>query len=132
MTRLLIVAHAPLASAFLDVARHAFPDEAQHVAAVDVKADDEPADIERRVRACLSDPGETLVLCDTAGATPANVARSLIDDRSKVLRGLNVPMLWRALCYLERLPLEALYEKARQGGIAGIDKDDDDSAPEGK
>jgi mannose PTS system EIIA component len=122
MTRLLIVAHAPLASAFLDVARHAFPDAARHVTAVDVNADDALEDIERRIRACLSNAEGTLVLCDTLGATPCNVARLLDDERSRVLWGLNVPMLWRALCYLERLPLEALCENAREGAIAGIDR----------
>lgn len=129
MARLLILAHAPLASAFKAVAAHAFPELAHRVQALDVLPDETPEALEARARAWMQQPQaegseaalETLVLTDVFGATPCNVAQRLSDDRHqvRVLAGLNVPMLWRALNYAS-LPLDDLLSRSMIGGAQGV------------
>jgi PTS system mannose-specific IIA component len=129
MARLLILAHAPLASAFKAVAMHAFPELAHRVQALDVLPDEAPEMVEARAREWLAQPlpdasdgaRETLVLTDVFGATPCNVAQRLSDDRFqvRVLAGLNVPMLWRALNYAA-LPLDDLLSRSMIGGAQGV------------
>ncbi|MEX8502173.1 MAG: PTS sugar transporter subunit IIA [Leptothrix ochracea] len=128
MVRLLIVAHAPLASALQDVARHVFPEPVVALEAVDVQPQHRPEDIEAAVRAALdrhrptnaTDPDEALILTDVFGATPANVAQRVADGQHvRILAGVNVPMLWRALAYAA-LPLDELINRAMVGGAQGV------------
>lgn len=120
MARLLILAHAPLATALHSVACHAFSELAAHVSALDVEPNAAADVVERRARALLVDGGETLVLTDVFGATPANVAQRLADStRVRVVAGVNVPMLWRALNYAG-LPLDELVTRTLAGGTQGI------------
>ena len=125
MVRLLILAHAPLASALLAVAKHAFPDCATRVQALDVAPEATPEAVEAGARALLdtdpdSDDTETLVLTDVFGATPANVAQRLADGvRVRALAGVNVPMLWRALNYCG-LPLDEVLSRSIVGGTQGV------------
>jgi PTS system ascorbate-specific IIA component len=119
MTRLLIVAHAPLASSLQAVARHAFPDCGATIQALDVQEADGPESVERELRALLG-PEETLILTDVFGATPCNGALRAADGtRARVVTGVNVPMLWRTLCYAAE-PLDALVERAVGGGTQGV------------
>ena len=119
MASLLILAHAPLATALHTVACHAFPELAAHVAAVDVEPNATAALVERHARTLLG-AGETRVLTDVFGATPANVAQRLADStRVRVVAGVNVPMLWRALNYAG-LPLDELVTRTLAGGTQGI------------
>ena len=73
MTRLLLVAHAPLASAFKALAGHVLAESAHRVEAFDIGADERLDDVERRLREALGGD-EALVLCDVPGATPCNGA----------------------------------------------------------
>jgi mannose PTS system EIIA component len=119
MTRLLIVAHAPLASSLQEVARHAYPDCTVAIGALDVDEADSPEGVERKLRAMLGSE-ETLVLTDVFGATPCNGALRAADGtRVRVVTGVNVPMLWRTLCYAAE-PLDALVERAVGGGTQGV------------
>jgi PTS system ascorbate-specific IIA component len=123
MPGLLIIAHAPLASSLKAVAEHTFPDSASRVVALDVPAEMPPEEIERRARALLEqvrDP-QALVLTDVFGATPCNVAQRLVDDAAqvKVVAGVNVPMLWRALCYAQA-SLDTLVTRAVAGATQGV------------
>ncbi len=119
MTQLILLAHAPLASALKAVALHTFPGAA--VTALDVAADEAPDDVERRLRAVVAKNCEgTLVLCDVQGATPCNAARVLADEgTTHVIAGVNVPMLWRVLCYASE-SLDSLTQRALAGGVKGI------------
>jgi PTS system ascorbate-specific IIA component len=124
MARLLIIAHAPLASALQAVARHAFPEKADLVLALDMLADAPTELVERAARGMLAQgahaQAETLVLTDSFGGTPANVAGRLVDGRKvRCVAGVNVPMLWRALNYAE-LPLAELTRRAMDGGRQGV------------
>ena len=54
------------------------------------------------------------MLTDVFGATPCNVAQRLSDGVSvRVVAGVNVPMLWRSLCYLGE-PLDALIARTKR------------------
>lgn len=122
MAGLLIIAHAPLASSLRAVALHAFPDCARAVAALDVSADAAPEDIERQARELLEAARwqQVLVFTDALGATPCNVAQRIADGVDvKVVAGVNVPMLWRSLCYADE-PLDALVARAVAGGTQGV------------
>ncbi len=122
MAGLLLIAHAPLASALQAVALHAFPDSGTPLLALDVQPHTRPEDAEAQARALLQRLGaeEVLVLTDVFGATPCNIAQRLADARRvRVLAGVNVPMLWRALCYAAE-PLDALAVRALAGAGQGV------------
>ena len=122
MAGLLIIAHAPLASALREVGLHAFADAAPSVAALDVGRDMSPEQIESKVAALLAlvRQPEALILVDVFGATPCNVAQRLADGREvRLVAGVNVPMLWRVLGYRDR-PIDQLVELALSGGAQGV------------
>lgn len=120
---MLLVAHAPLASALRDAALHTFPDCARELQAVDVPAD---ASLEQARAACRAQlqahPGEPLlVLVDVAGASPANALQAELVDApwARALAGVNVAMLWRSLCYRHE-GLDALLLRATEGAQRGV------------
>lgn len=119
---LLIVAHAPLASALRQSVLHVFPDGAAHVAAMDIDSDlpfDQLLADARRVMDSLGAP-RVLVLTDVFGATPCNVAQKLADGvRARLIAGVNLPMLLRAMTYRGE-PLDALVARAMAGGVQGV------------
>lgn len=122
MAGLLIIAHAPLASALRQVAEHVYPGCAGVVQAIDVLPQASPEELQARAVALLeADPGrDTLILTDVFGATPCNVAQRVADGvRVRVVTGVNVPMLWRTLCYADE-PLDALVSRALAGATQGV------------
>jgi len=122
MPGLLIIAHAPLASSLKAVAQHTFPDCGRQLEALDVLPEETIEEIELRARALLAKVGnpDALIFTDVFGATPCNVAQRLADGVAvRVVTGVNVPMLWRSLCYL-REPLDALVARAVAGATQGV------------
>lgn len=122
MPGLLIIAHAPLASSLKAVAEHAFPDCARQLAALDVPANLSVEEIEAQGRVMLAQvrSPEALILTDVFGATPCNVAQRLADGvQVRVVAGVNVPMLWRSICYSGD-SLDALVERAVAGATQGV------------
>jgi mannose PTS system EIIA component len=126
MAGLLIIAHAPLASALKLAAQHCFPDAAQSLQVLDVPPNLPPDEVQAQARLLLAlaqegDPlGEALVLTDVFGATPCNAVQGLADGvRVKVVTGVNVPMLWRTLNYASQ-PLDMLTNVAMAGGTHGV------------
>ncbi len=122
MHGILIIAHAPLASALKAVAQHTYPERAAAVEALDVASDTPIEDIDLRARELLGrvrNP-QALILTDVFGATPCNVASRLVDGSNvRLLVGINVPMLWRALNYALE-PLEVMASRAEAGGVQGV------------
>lgn len=120
MAGLLIIAHEPLASALKAVAGHVYPDVP--VEGIDVSAHTTAAQAQALAAAALSrvrDP-EALILSDVFGATPCNAAMQVADGvQVRVVTGVNVPMLWRALCY-RQAPLSDLVERAIEGARGGV------------
>lgn len=122
MPGLLIVAHAPLASSLKSVAEHAFPDCASRLGALDVSPDATVEEIEAEGRVMLASLGtaDVVIFTDVFGATPCNVAQRLADGvHVKVVTGVNVPMLWRSLCYPAD-SLDALVARAVAGATQGV------------
>jgi mannose PTS system EIIA component len=122
MTRLLIIAHAPLASALAEVAAHTFPDCAAQLRALDVPPQMAPEEVQSRAAAMLpvAETQDTLILTDVFGATPCNAAQRLADGvHVRVVAGVNVPMLWRTLCYANE-SLDALVARAMAGATQGV------------
>ena len=122
MAHLLVIAHAPLASALRAVAEHTFPDCAPTLAVLDVTPGMAPEDVEIAARTLMaSDAGaDWLVLTDVPGATPSNGAERLASASVQVLSGVSVPMLWRTLCYAGRKPLVDLARCAALGATTGV------------
>jgi len=122
MVAILIVAHAPLASALQALARHTYTECSAEIAAVDVQDATGLQAAQELVTAALAalPAGEVLMLSDAFGATPCTAALNVADGvLTRVVAGVNVPMLWRSLCY-RQLPLSELVERAADGGRQGI------------
>ena len=122
MPGLMIIAHAPLASALKAVAEHTFPDCARTLEVLDVASDMAIEDVEARAREMLERvrTPEALIFTDVFGATPCNVAQRLGDGvQVRVIAGVNVPMLWRSLSYASE-PLEAVVMRAMAGATQGV------------
>lgn len=122
MPGLLIIAHAPLASSLKAVALHAFPERANVLEALDVTREMTPEDIEAQARDLLRKirTPQAVVFTDVFGATPCNVAQRLADGAFvKVIAGVNVPMIWRSLCYADE-SLDAVVARAMSGATQGV------------
>lgn len=121
-TRILLIAHAPLANALRECALHVFPDCAQAVIAIDVPPDESPEVTLASAKQLMQahEVQDTLVLTDVLGATPANVAQRLVHGQpSKLIAGVNLPMLLRTVCYRHEA-LDALAQRALDGGAKGV------------
>ena len=122
MPGLMIIAHAPLASSLKSVAEHAYPDCSRTLEALDVSPDMPVEEVEARAREMLArvrNP-EALIFTDVFGATPCNIAQKLGEgSQVRVIAGVNVPMLWRSLCYASE-PLEAVVMRAMSGAMQGV------------
>ena len=122
MTGLFIIAHAPLASALRAAAMHAYPEAGQAIAVYDVPpgASTEAYQTEAAERLARLACAETLILTDVFGATPCNIARSLAERPGvRVVAGVNVPMLWRALNYRDKA-LDDMVALALAGASQGV------------
>lgn len=123
-TAVIVLAHAPIASALVEVARIVGPERRGQVFAIDV---DPTTDIEALVRELASlvsrlQGHSILVLTDVFGATPTNAVMQILKasvESVVVLAGVNVPMMWRTMAYID-LPLAELAERAMLGGSQGI------------
>jgi mannose PTS system EIIA component len=122
MPGLMIIAHAPLASSLKAVAEHTFPDCSHVLEALDVSPDTPIEEVEASARNMLARirTPEALIFTDVFGATPCNVAQRLGDgNQVRVIAGVNVPMLWRSLCYANET-LDAVVTRAMAGGTQGV------------
>ena len=122
MPAVLIVAHAPLASALKAVAKHVYADCGHPVEALDVPPTASPDEVQALARAVMDQGTERdwLVLTDVFGATPCNAMLRLADPAHvRIVTGVNVPMLWRTLCYADET-LDALAARAVSGASQGV------------
>ena len=127
MIGIVLIAHAPLASALAAGAQHVYscaPERAQvQVQVYDVQADEDvtAALVHARDLVAAADTGNgVLVLTDVFGATPGNVATQLVDPgRVAVVAGANLPMLLRAMCYRDGRLADTV-DKALAGGTQGV------------
>lgn len=119
---ILLIAHAPLASALRECVLHVYPELGGEVLALDVPPN-EATDTTRLAAlalcAQLSSP-DVLFLTDVFGATPCNVAQTVANGvHSRLVAGVNLPMLLRTVNYRHE-PLDALVARALTGGAQCI------------
>ncbi len=121
---LLLITHQPLGADLLRVATEIYGSHPPRAAALEV-VNDSPQELVLAQAEHLADrldEGDgVLVLTDVYGATPARLAIALGErhPRLRVLAGLNLPMLLRALTYAG-LDLDTVAEKALAGGRDGV------------
>lgn len=122
MNHIVIIAHAPLASALRTCALHVFPDCGDAVTALDVQPHTPPEETVAQARIIMAQRStpDALLLTDIFGATPSNVARELTNGvSSRLITGINLPMLLRAITYRHE-SLDALVARALAGGAQGV------------
>jgi mannose PTS system EIIA component len=123
MAGILIIAHAPLATALRECIAHIYGGCPARIGALDVLPDSDPAVVVAQANAeieRLREENGALVLTDMFGATPSNIAARLATvPQVRVLAGVNLPMLVRAVCY-RATPLDTLVEKALAGASKGV------------
>lgn len=121
-TGILIIAHAPLASALRECVLHVYPETASGVLSLDVLPNDSTETTRLAAVALLNQLAapNTLVLTDVFGATPCNVAQKVVDGvHAKLVAGVNLPMLLRTVNYRHE-PLDVLVARALSGGAQCI------------
>ena len=126
MAGILVIAHAPLASALGKCAEHVYscePAARRELRILDVESSADVPQTVQRARQLMQevDRGNgILILTDVFGATPGNVAAQLADPgRVNVVAGVNLPMLLRAVCYRGE-HLADVTAKALAGGQQGV------------
>ena len=126
MNAILLIAHAPFASALRQAVLHVLPDAADALAAVDVQADATPeasfdavcAALDTLLPASVATDDGALLLVDVPGATPCNVAQRVLAAGGRalyLLTGASLPMVLRALSYRHE-PLDSMAGRALEGG----------------
>lgn len=123
--RIVVVAHAPLASAFVKAANDIAPGSGEAMLALDYETD---ATREGALAAAVAgtqnwcDVG-VLVMTDLPGYTsPGIVAQQLcmrLGESARLLGGLNMPMLLTALMHKGQ-DLDAAWRTSRDGGRDGV------------
>ena len=129
MNSFFIIAHAPLASALREAALHVFPDASNYIVAFDILPSDTPEKVvvlaQNKVDQLLTPikskkPVSILIFTYLFGATPSNIAAQLADGvHTKLVAGVNLPMLLRAISYRHE-SLDAVLSRAITGGIQGV------------
>jgi len=127
MIGLVVLAHAPLASALVSCAEHVMG-QAPDVLALDVNPGDCAQDCASQVaeKIKLANEGQgVLVMTDLPGASPSNIAASAarllteINIPVVVLGGVSAAMLIKAINY-RHLSLQELVTKAQSGAVQSI------------
>ena len=122
MAGILIIAHTPFATALRDCLAHIYGGLPARIGCIDVTPNCDPVQVVAQAHAeidRLQEENGALVLTDMFGATPANIAARLASPQLRVLAGVNLPMLVRAVCY-RASPLDTLVDKALAGATKGI------------
>ncbi|CAM2191363.1 mannose PTS system EIIA component [Paraburkholderia kururiensis] len=123
MAGILIIAHAPFATALRECVAHIYGGLPARIGVIDVLPDSDPAQVVAQANAeidRLREENGALVLTDMFGATPSNIAARLATlPQVRVLAGVNLPMLVRAVCY-RATPLDTLVDKALAGATKGV------------
>lgn len=124
MTHVIIVTQKEIGKALLKAAKNIFHKLPLPITCVAINYRAKPEVlIEKFCRLTNDfDEADVLILTDLYGSTPSNIANGLArhcKKPSRVISGLNLPMLVKILNYAE-LPLDELAKKAVQGGKEGI------------
>lgn len=122
MVGILLLTHIPLGEAFIQAASHVFRSRPAQIEAIDVVPDQDPVEVNRLACEAIVrlDTGQgVLVITDMIGGTPSNCTAKLsCPDKVKVIAGLSLPMLLRAITYRHDV-LDVVAEMALAGGQNG-------------
>lgn len=122
MVGILLLTHAPLGRAFIDAATHVFRSAPSQIEAIDVVADQDPAEVQQLAMAAIArvnDGAGVLVITDVMGGTPSNCTLQLcLPGQVEVIAGISLPMLLRAITYRHNT-LDVAVEMAIAGGQSG-------------
>ncbi len=110
MNGIILLLHAPLASAMLDCVSHIYGYTPDNILALNVNGDDSQAGIHKTMQNWMNEKNYQgyLILNDLYGASPFNMAKNFIDKHFSVtnvntpllmLTGLSLPMLMKAICH---------------------------------
>ena len=120
---LLLITHKNIGKDMMKITSSILDDEFENAACIEIAMD---ADIDAKKRQIadtldqLSTDDGVLILTDSYGSTPCNIANDFLDSSGRALvSGLNLPMLIRVMNY-RSLPLSELKEVALEGGKHGI------------
>lgn len=120
---LLVITHNQIGAELLETATRMFGSCPLAASALNVTEYDDPDQLHDRAARIadeLDDGSGLLIMTDLFGSTPSNVANSIRRGHQvRVLAGVNLPMLVRALNY-HWLELSDLTEKALSGGRDGV------------
>ncbi len=124
MISVLVIAHAPLATALVHCTRHIFGELPKQFAALDVIPDEDPDSALEAARYLLhrtNDGCGALVFTDLYGATPARIAARLARlHQVAVISGVSLPMLVKALGRRRGADLPDLVDLLLDAGRAGV------------
>ena len=119
---ILLVTHSDIGKQLLLTATSVFGKNPFQVELLSVDNYDQPNDVkelaEKYVK-FLDNGAGVLVLTDTIGTTPSNIASCINHEKIKVVAGLNLSMILNVFNYPED-SLDQLSTKAVEGGIQGV------------
>lgn len=132
MTKIVIIAHTPIASALLAGVQHVFP-AAEQVYIHDILPDDEPETMVSTIVTQLqvNQSEQVLIFTDLIGATPSNIGVRVAQElkamhiNTELLTGTNICMLLSAVRYRD-MPLNELQAKVIEAGKRGMQSIDCD------
>ncbi len=120
MIGLVVVTHGGLARELLKAAEHVCGPQAQAEAVCVEVEDDDPEARTRDIKAAIArvDTGAgVILLTDIYGSTPSNAALSASEgNRTRVISGVNVPMLIKLACIRTDHDLDAAVSAAKDAG----------------
>ena len=120
---LLLITHKNIGNDMMMITSSILDDDFDNAACIEIPMD---ADIDSKKQQIantldrLFTNDGVLILTDSFGSTPCNIANEFLDSsRRALVSGLNLPMLIRIMNY-RSLPLAELKEIALEGGKQGI------------
>jgi PTS system ascorbate-specific IIA component len=119
---LLIITHKNVGKSLLDAASAVLgrcPLKAITVSIENNSDPDQKNEIVKKHIKTLDENEGILIITDTYGSTPSNIACRHVSNNIKAVSGINLPMLVRVLNYPD-LDLNQLITKATSGGIEGV------------
>ncbi len=116
MLPVIIVTHGELASSLIETSRM-IVGEHEDIFPVELKEGDSIEELSNRIRECVGESNEAIVLTDLFGASPTNAALKLIKEGRgvEIVTGVNLPMLLDLLMDRDGSPVDLAKRIAESG-----------------
>ena len=124
MIGIIVITHGELAKGFLDAARLIIGKQ-ENVVPISLTEEDSVEGLKSQIEAAIEqiDQGEgILLLVDLPGATPFNISAelALTREKTRVITGVNLPMLLETTLSREMGSFEEIADIAKTSGIGSI------------